>query len=499
MEELAALRRQVVFWLQEIGITKFDDTWEGSSLLVTFLSRSVLNAAMAAHQELTDPLFVVRLYTTMRLCRRVVEWSTVKKRFWLTFPGASSPLYRPANKAATAFPTRIYDEYCSGLKEAAVARAKLTDVFEQHLFPVGSGVSVPMATPGVEEKCCEMYEVADSHMVKLPGQVFPMFLVTSECVLAVLEVNAAVPKITEEDARKHPMGHLRVEGHGSLEVYLLCEVGHVRCSADALRRLLFAIDIIAGGKSSAALCYSVAVEGQSMPDGSSYTQPPLWVCENLVHCRDEILDVLTGRSPKLDVLGTAMQESMQNCLNTDITHLAPHHDALLPGDASAPSVPASSPPHGGDAAVPVIGSVQSLRTSRAGDADEPAGDIDSLLEMVGRPASDDGEPGVLAASFASSAAAAPLQPEDGTLNCVRVPPSRTPSPTPSHQTISGADADDTVGCADVASTASHATGTGNPQAVPSDAAPSSESVHSSEIQQPSVAHSTAPHDGARQE
>eukprot|EP01064_Diplonema_japonicum_P038595 TRINITY_DN93_c7_g1_i1.p1 TRINITY_DN93_c7_g1~~TRINITY_DN93_c7_g1_i1.p1 ORF type:complete len:1340 (+),score=221.17 TRINITY_DN93_c7_g1_i1:66-4085(+) len=321
LPDLASLRERVITWLASTKTTGI--VWEGSSLLVSFSSKDILDNILDSwdKDELNLSLcFTIRRYAVVTIERTVASWRDVQQRVWETYPATGGHSLRPWNKACIPLPERVAEEYQKGAKTSAAHRASVLQCFEEHLFPADKGVA--METTGgasLDERKLEIFEVRDSGNIRLPGQVFPVLYVTAHAVLGFLEGNSAVPELTWQTAKEHPLGHIKIEGHGSLEDYVLCSMGTVKCTEEALRRLLLSIDIIVRGRGTTKSVLTISVEGQAMTDGTVYQNDPLWVCSSLTYLRTEILEVLSGHREALDTLRTATQDTVQKCLQTDIT------------------------------------------------------------------------------------------------------------------------------------------------------------------------------------
>eukprot|EP01061_Rhynchopus_euleeides_P015049 TRINITY_DN25849_c0_g1_i1.p1 TRINITY_DN25849_c0_g1~~TRINITY_DN25849_c0_g1_i1.p1 ORF type:complete len:1284 (+),score=469.19 TRINITY_DN25849_c0_g1_i1:98-3853(+) len=310
------LRRDVMAW---IGSIPYELRWEDGGMLVTLDSRSDMENVLERYRREPDVGFAVSFYSTMQWRRSVISWEAAKRRMWEAYPGMpGGSRLRPAATSPPPLSASVFDDFSRVTAEAASLRATLIDVFEQHLFPANRGVSIHSAQSASPERSVEIYEIGGSEDVTIPGQVFPVMFATSHALVGMLEVNAELPRLSEEAASEHPLGHLLIAGQGGLEVYVLCSMSHVRCDHAALDRLLTAIDIIVDGGASTLLSYTVAVEGQHMADGTTYDLPPLWICSELHSKRDDIVEVLAGQATTLDVLDTRAQEQLQDCLQTDI-------------------------------------------------------------------------------------------------------------------------------------------------------------------------------------
>ena len=326
--ELESLRLKVLSWLTGRKIQAV--TWEDSSLLVTFHTKKELNEVLNKHKQDMDIEFVVSQYTSLQLCRNVRSWKEVKKRVWETIPGGPSSSLRPPNNKMLPLPTRVSEEYENNLGKLTTLRETLSEYFERHLFPSDKGNTVNGEAEITDrpERSVEIFEVRESEKVRLAGQIFPVFVVTSHAVLAMVEINDSPPQLNSmQSARQHPLGHIRIEGHGGLKHYLLCAMVTVKCTEESLKRLLLSIDMIVNGKGTTSSTLTVAVEGQKMPDGTTYTHLPLWVCDDLQEHKGEILEVLSGHKDALEG-NTNVQEmiysSIQGCITEEVDRFTNH-------------------------------------------------------------------------------------------------------------------------------------------------------------------------------
>ena len=307
--------------IEWLGPIRYELRWEEGGLLVTLESRNDMEYVLERYRKGEGLAFAVSYYSTMQWGKEVFTWDVAKRRLWAACPGTGASSFRPAAQAPPPLSASVFEEYSRTSADAASLRTTLADVFEEHLFPGHCGVALhnPPTPPDADQKSLEVYEIRDSDKVPIPGQVFPVLFATSHAVVAVVEVNSALPVLSEDEARAHPLGHLLIQGHGGLEPYVLCSMDQVRCDREPLARLMTAVDIIMSGHATASASYTVAVEGQRMQDSDTYSLPPLWTCPALQHKRDEILEVLTGQATTMDVLDPCVQEDLHACMQTDIT------------------------------------------------------------------------------------------------------------------------------------------------------------------------------------
>eukprot|EP01063_Lacrimia_lanifica_P013742 TRINITY_DN20356_c0_g1_i1.p1 TRINITY_DN20356_c0_g1~~TRINITY_DN20356_c0_g1_i1.p1 ORF type:complete len:1570 (+),score=520.97 TRINITY_DN20356_c0_g1_i1:58-4767(+) len=324
-QDLAVMRLMAERWL---GNAPAKLSWEGKALLATFPSLDVVEGLLARYETEAARVgecglcFTVTRYAVMELCRKVVPWREARKRIWQAFPGAS---LKPANKAAIPFPPKVQEEYGAGCDEAGELRHRLARCFERHLFPPELGGSVggvpdPSGDAEPGTRYVEVFEIEGPHAVRLPGQVFPHFVVGAKGVVGLMEANSRLPVLTAETAAQHPLGHVCIDTHSGLEVHVVCAMAQVKCTEETMEKLLLALDTIVHGQGTARSTYSIAVDGQGMPDGTLYVSP-IWVTEGLRDFQDDIFDVLRGRKESLEVLRERERELLLRCFTQDITSI----------------------------------------------------------------------------------------------------------------------------------------------------------------------------------
>eukprot|EP00756_Hemistasia_phaeocysticola_P039572 Hpha_TRINITY_DN16822_c0_g21::TRINITY_DN16822_c0_g21_i1::g.149845::m.149845 len=402
---LLQLRRAVLRWLAHVGRSGYARvSWEGNELTVRYQWRGGADAVLQSFDRdggVVKLGFLCYRYASVdrgrgfQMCRKVSTWSEACHRLFDCLPGAASNVLRTHHPKSAQIPEEE-DRFCRQvMAELHQTRGLVTQSLQHLLFPTGEGQAIASrATDAIETpreavvidaqpprargrtlapqkgdpykeallrdgKSVEVYELKDSENIRLAGQVFPLFIVSSTTVIAVTEVNQQRGRMSRPAAEKDPSGYLCVEGYHGLETYLLFPLRLVRCPADRLRRLVLSVDMVLEAESTTETYYANWLPGMWTPDGEGViVEDELWVCKQLDHLRDQFLEVLRGERDCVDALSLDAQQSIIQAVETPIS----------PGErAASVSRPASGEHAPRPPALSVIPQIPEIPTTASAD------------------------------------------------------------------------------------------------------------------------------------
>eukprot|EP01065_Artemidia_motanka_P042256 TRINITY_DN5630_c1_g1_i1.p1 TRINITY_DN5630_c1_g1~~TRINITY_DN5630_c1_g1_i1.p1 ORF type:complete len:1754 (+),score=514.20 TRINITY_DN5630_c1_g1_i1:101-5362(+) len=345
-EQLIEMRRTVVLWLDRMDDLRYSKvSWEGPGLLVRFQKRSDSDIVQRQHAAVGAlklgfrcKYYAAQKPRVFQFRRRVLGWKAVCDRVFHCFPASGClSVLRTPNRDPACMPEATHRVYTTLAEDARQTCAALARSLDGMMFPSGEGHAVPVhigdrpagrapvaaAKPRASaeplgERLVEVYDLKNSELIKISGQVFPVFIVSGTTVLALTEANEGPVRLSPPMADSNPHGHVCLEGHSGLEQYLICDLKAVQCGPDRLRRLFFSIDLIVSADGTATSYYTVWTEGQQLPDGTPYGSSNLWVCEKLRKLEHQIRDVLSGLKDHLNPLDETAQRELAQAVESSM-------------------------------------------------------------------------------------------------------------------------------------------------------------------------------------